>query len=211
MLLYGQGGVAATFDGQFVHIEYHGYFDLCGTDPAGTSYTMTIQVQLNGYGSQTTFDITFLNPCVDPVTITGNCNGALSPIEYILGGSYLVPFQHGAYTVNGPADVKDLCGPLHYTADFGDLSAYVTYDTTQRSFTINMPINAAVSTTTPYVYSVSAELANYPGSAATTCSSQINIVDPCENPDDLVIPVPQNADCDYINPAIFTFPPNYTV
>lgn len=54
-------------------IEYHGAFDLCGTDPAGTTYTVTIAVQLHGMGSQTTFDLTFMNPCVDPDTITTNC------------------------------------------------------------------------------------------------------------------------------------------
>jgi hypothetical protein len=106
--------------------------------------------------------------------------------------------------------VKDLCGSLTYTADFGDLSSWVIYDGSNRGFNMNAPTNSGIDPTVNHSFYVSAELAMYPGQGQVTCAFQISVIHPCENPDSLTVQLHQNADSDYTSPAIFNFP-NWSV
>jgi hypothetical protein len=57
-----------------------------------------------------------------------------------------------------------------------------------------------------YTYSVTCELALYPGFGSVTAVGTISIVDPCVNPTSLVVGTAQYADSDYTSAAVFVFP-----
>lgn len=199
ILITGQMGTAAVFDGTSVTVHYDGAVDLCGSSPDGITYEVTIMVQLHTTISYVYMDIVLINPCTSMVMTMDL--PIIAPFQYILGATIANTWQHQTILSGTPA----MCGPLTYTANLGALASVVTYNMATRTFMISTD-NSALLANSPYTYTVTSAFLNYPGYGQKTAQGTITLIDACLEPAVFQVGIPINADSDYITPAIFTFP-----
>jgi hypothetical protein len=115
-------------------------------------------------------------------------------------------WTHAAFTVNASPVVAALCGEVAYTASFGHLSEYGSYNPASRTFHLSGVEDVALVAGSPYTYTVTAELVAFPGSHTTLSAGKISLVDPCEMPEEFTVGVPINDGSNYVDPAIWSFP-----
>jgi hypothetical protein len=133
--------------------------------------------------------------------------GTVPDITYALGATTQNTWTHSAFIINASSAVRAICGDLKYTANEGVLDPYLSYDAATRSFEIQTD-NSALLAQSPFTYSVSAELAAFPGVGKVTESGLVTIKNACGSafqPYNGVVPNIQY----YYNlgmPATFTFP-----
>jgi hypothetical protein len=198
VLINGQYGVAAVFDGTYVHMEYPNGLDVAGSTPEGKTYTVTIMVQLSGVMSKVEFDITFLNPCLTSMMTTDIT--LLDNTDYLLG-SGTHTWNHEAFNV----PFTNVCGGVKYTADFGELTGTVQYNAAVKTFIMSSSDSSLMSGM-PYTYTVTSEYINYPGYGRKTGEGKIYLTNPCENPESVQVGLPQPAGSDFTEPAVCVFP-----
>ena len=137
------------------------------------------------------FKLRVKNPCYDPayVSITTSPFPA-GPFKYTLYSGFLAsPIQimsHSPYIVTTTPIVHTLCGSITYAATFMGVIADsttlppVAYDSSTNTFKIYSEDLFLIGT---HTLSVSAKLATYPVIvSAAAVSTQIQIIDPCIEP-----------------------------
>jgi hypothetical protein len=67
ILVTGNQGTAAIFDGTYITIHYTGSLDIAGANPAGITYDRQATKHLNGFSASANVQITIKNPCLDPL------------------------------------------------------------------------------------------------------------------------------------------------
>ena len=122
--------------------------DLSVAGPTQTTYTVTVKAILGTEAileATSSFQLTLMNPCIDPAFVTIDKVPLPLGLEYDLYAFDLslgFTFQHDPFTVTTyPLLGHSLCGDVHYNVWFeGDLIAEATrpmkYDTLTRTFDI---------------------------------------------------------------------------
>ena len=113
------------------------------------------------------FDTTFLNPCVDTnfVTIT---TASLPGLTYTIGATKKTYAAHDAFTLSfAKSSSHSLCGEIAYAGQFESVAVDgdpLSYTTGTRVFEAESRDMDLLNDPTPRKYQVVASLANYPSS-----------------------------------------------
>jgi len=150
----------ASLTGRTMTFENTQAIDLAGKETSGTKYTLTVQGVLGPEKKTSTMDLFIKNPCLNASKLSIVGNAAVPDITYSLGTVTDNTWQHNDFVIYATPQVRALCGALKYSVNVGVLEPYVSYQ--NRVFEIYTDSLALVSEDA-YEYTVTAELADYPG------------------------------------------------
>ena len=156
------------------------------TATSASKYTTNHAVEVSD-----SFDLTFLNPCIDAsfVTITAPTPPTPMPeLSYIISSGLKEFAAHPTFKIKTLPIPHTLCGDIAYSATFDGTAVDgdpLDYDPVTRKFTAYSEDRSLIELTKPYA--VFAMLANWPTinystAPSVTGSSTIKFVDPCLNP-----------------------------
>lgn len=208
--IIGVGGSAATF------APLTRVFTFITSDTAladdvpnqnGVVYQLTVTATISGtsYSTQGQVQLTIYNPCYLPNYLSVT---AVTPPDFYYTIYATAPanyWQHYSFITTVSVNAQALCGPLVYTVNGGALDAYITYTESQFKIEINSQDRTLISGS-PYTYTVSTELANYPGYGVASAQGQIYLQDPCDAPFSIALAPYDDFDSDYSYPAVWNFP-----
>jgi hypothetical protein len=172
-------GTAIVIVDTSITIQIESCEDICGTDPAGTTYVFVVEGCLGDNCTPVECEIVIYNPCLDPDYFTVD-PVTLPQIEYTLlqSGSY----NHNDFTVLATSEVMSVCGGLTYEISAGELDIYISYNAELHVIEINCNNFDLVEVGT-IEYTINVYLTAYPGCACTACcgssTGTIVIVNPC--------------------------------
>lgn len=178
---------------------------MAGSNPSGTDYVITIEATLGQTSSSAPVTVTIKNPCLDPQLLSVT---AVTPpdVDYTL--FFTAPNNQWTYfdfIINGSPAVKQICGDLVYTVDGGVIDNLLTHNNAQNQISIYAEYRPLVDNS-PYVYTVTSELANYPGYGVASDTGLITIIDICDDPFSVTAGSQVALTFDYSSPVTFSIP-----
>lgn len=179
----GSMGSAVSFDPNFREFtfDYDGSLDLAGNLPNGKDYLLTVRAYLpsnkgNFFGAQATFNLNIKAPCYSSSFYSVTATQVPS-FSYLLYSTF-TPIAHDPFTVTATPEVLALCGGLTYSLNGGGLASYMGYNSVTREIDIYAE-NLGLLTGSPFTYTVSAQLAFFPGYGTASSNGQVTILNPC--------------------------------
>ena len=123
--------------------EFEQLDDLTLSGPVSTDYTITVTGvagKSSFVSSESSFKLSLLNPCIDPVYVSISAEALPVSESYILHDTRH-NFAHSSFTVITNPFAHSLCGDLAYSTTFVGTATNLTsdpmtYDTTTRTFSI---------------------------------------------------------------------------
>ena len=115
-------------------------------------------------------------------------------------------WSHSDFQIDTSISV-DICGPLVYTIDAGDLNVFITYDIDMHIIILySEDMNLVTTGTFTYTISVSLEMFPTCGGCNGHSTGTITIISPCVGPQ-LTVGVVLNIDFSFNGPTTWTPPP----
>jgi hypothetical protein len=180
--------------------------DICGSDPGGTTYIIIIDGCIGGICSPVECEVIIYNPCLDASLFL------VTPIqvpdfECVLY-DHGCQFQHESFFVNTSITAAyDICGPLIYTIDAGDLNIFIEYDVELHIIVIYCE-DMSLVVTGSFTYTITVSLSMHPtcGGCWGHSTGTIVILSPCIGPQ-LTVGLNINIDFSFNGPSSWTPPP----
>jgi hypothetical protein len=171
---------AVSLNGRTFSFSHTTSLSLTGGNIAGVPYNIMVLATLGTRTATQSFTLNIKNPCLDPTMLTVVAEGAVPDIDYQVGSQNQNTWTHSGFIINASSTVRNLCGDLSYTSNEGVLDSYVTYTGSSRTFAIFTDSSSLIEHS-PYAYTVSAELAMFPGYGKATDTGLITIKNQCGN------------------------------
>lgn len=151
--------------------------------------------------ANTSFDTTFLNPCINPAYVTIKAPTLLNQVYELYEFDPIgFQFTHSAFTIETVPIVHTLCGTVSYSSTFDgnditDTSQPVGYHASNRTHDVYSESLALIDTTDGQnlkPYTVTAYLTSYTTVTSSQASGIIEFLDPCPSPESVTAPAQTN-------------------